>query len=304
MGGKQKNIGLALGSGSSRGWAHIGVLHALKELDIKPTIVAGSSIGALVGAAYATDHLDKLEKWTRSLTRLDTARFFEINFSMNGFVNSTKFREFLAEYVCNEAVIEKLPIKFASVATTLMSGEEVIFDEGDLTEAVWASLSLPGVFPPLEIDEQWMVDGGLVNPVPVSVCKELGADIVLAVNLNEGIVGKHQDKSPAHRSSMPKADDEIRWPFLANLMREPLKKIDEWTSRKTAPGIVDTIANSVNIMQTQITEQRLKQDKPDVLICPPLAHFGLMELHRADEAIEKGYESTMKMKDKLMSALE
>ena len=301
-----KKIGLALGSGSSRGWAHIGVLRALNELNIDVEIICGTSAGALIGAAYATRRLDKLERWACSLTRLEIARFFEFNFSMNGFINGTRFREFLAEYVCNQSRIEHLPLRFASVATTLMHGEEVIFDEGDLSEAVWASMSLPGVFPPLQIGEQWMVDGGLVNPVPVSVCRELGADFIIAVNLNEGIVGKHFKKEqPMHRRKLdqPEPESAVKWPLLTNLMREPLKKLDQWTTRDPAPGIVDTIANSVNIMQTQITRQRLKQDAPDWLICPDLSHFGLMELHRAEEAIAVGYQTTMAKQEELKMRL-
>lgn len=296
-------IGIALGSGSSRGWAHIGVLKALAELNIQPQIVCGTSIGALVGAAYVSKNLDALEHWGRELTRLDLARYFELNLSLNGFINTSRFEAFMAQFIQPNTDIESFELSFASVATKLLSGEEVIFDQGDLTEAVWASISLPGVFPPFAVNGQWMVDGGLVNPVPVSVCRALGATHVIAVNLNEGIVGKHLKKEPEHRSNLSVSDTATKWPLLANLMKEPLKKWDEWSNRNPAPGLMDTVANAINIMQTQITLQRLHKDKPDCLIAPDLAHFGLMEFHRASEAIALGYEAMMNKKSEILAML-
>ena len=298
-----QKIGIALGSGSSRGWAHIGVLKALAELEIHPQVVCGTSIGALVGATYVSKKLDALEIWGRELTRLDLARYFELNFSLNGFINTTRFEAFMAQFILPNTDIESLDLPFASVATKLMSGEEVIFDQGDLTEAVWASISLPGVFPPFAVNGQWMVDGGLVNPVPVSVCRALGATQVIAVNLNEGIVGKHLKKEPEHRSSLADSDTATKWPLLANLMKEPLKKWDEWNNRNPAPGLMDTVANAINIMQTQITRERLHKDKPDYLIAPDLSHFGLMEFHRASEAITLGYETTMSKKSEILAMI-
>ena len=189
---RSPKIGLALGSGSSRGWAHLGVLRALAKLGIEADIVCGCSIGSLVGAAYAAGNLEKLEAWVRSLTKLETARFFELNFSLNGFVNTDRFHTFLTDYVCGEEVnIEDMQKIFATVSTELETGREIWFTDGSVTESVWASISIPGLFPPYQHEGRWMVDGGLVNPVPVSICRALGADIVIAVNLNGDIIGKH-----------------------------------------------------------------------------------------------------------------
>jgi NTE family protein len=189
------NIGLALGSGSSRGWAHIGVISALTDLGVAPNIICGTSIGSLVGASYVSDNLGKLEEWTHSLTKFEMARFLDINTSLKGFVNTERLRHFLNEYVADDdSKIESFDKQYAAVATDLETGREVWFTKGSVLEAVWSSISLPGLFPAIRNNGRWLVDGGLVNPVPISVCRALGADIVIAVNLNGDIVGKHFQK--------------------------------------------------------------------------------------------------------------
>ena len=190
-------IGLALGSGSSRGWSHIGIINALSKIGVIPEIICGCSIGAVVGASYAADNLDELEFWANSLTKLEVARFFELNLSLRGFVNTDRLHAFLQKYVCNENVkIENLAKIFATVSTDLETGREIWFTKGSVIDSVWASISMPGLFPPIRNQGRWMVDGALVNPVPVSVCRALGADIVIAVNLNGDILGKHFENKP------------------------------------------------------------------------------------------------------------
>jgi len=184
-------IGLALGSGSSRGWAHIGVIRALAAAGIEPGILCGCSIGALVGASYAAGNLDRLEQWALALKRLELARYFEINLSLNGFVDTARLQTFLVTNVCDANVsIENLPKKYAAVSTELATGGEIWFTSGPVIDAVWASIAMPGLFPPTRNKGRWLVDGGLVNPVPVSVCRALGADVVIAVNLNGDIMRK------------------------------------------------------------------------------------------------------------------
>jgi NTE family protein len=198
-------IGLALGSGSSRGWAHIGVIRALSEVGIEPDIVCGCSVGALVGASYSAGMLDRLEQWVTSLTKLEFARFFELNLSLTGFIDTERLRTFLAGYVCGEGdCIENLAKTYAAVSTELETGREIWFTRGPVLEAVRASISIPGLFPPLFHEGKWLVDGGLVNPVPVSLCRSLGADIVIAVNLNGDTVSKHpkQKEEPADGESI------------------------------------------------------------------------------------------------------
>jgi len=184
-------IGLALGSGASRGWSHIGVIKALLSAGIEPDIVCGTSVGAIIGGSYVAGNLEKLEDWVLGSTRSDVLRFFDIGFSQTGFVDTERLSWFLHNYVAAEDQrIEDIPKKYAAVSTDLDTGREVWFTKGGIADAVRASMALPGLFPAVRNDQRWLVDGGLVNPVPVTPCRALGADIVIAVNLNSGVVGK------------------------------------------------------------------------------------------------------------------
>ncbi len=294
-------IGLALGSGSSRGWSHIGIIGALSDLGIEPTIICGTSIGALVGASCVAGNLPKLEEWVRSLTRLDTARFFEISSATSGFVNTKRLHGFLNEYVAgDDAMIESLDVNYAAVATDLESGREVWFTNGPIIEAVWASISLPGLFPAIRSDSRWLVDGGLVNPVPVSVCRALGAELVIAVNLNGNIAGKHFSRS----SKLPTPKKKVAG-LITELVREytgdlfsPSEEDDQ------SPGLFDAIAGSVNIAQDRITRSRMAGDPPDILLTPRLAHIGLLEFYRASEAIEEGRKCVQRMQPEIQHVLD
>ena len=285
-------IGLALGSGSSRGWAHIGVIRALAELGIEPDIICGASIGALVGASHTVGNLDTLEEWVCSLTKLDIARFFDLSTSFTGFVNTKRLHEFLSLHVAAEsALIESFPRQFAAVSTDLETGREVWFTSGPVLEAVWASIALPGLFPAIRHKNRWLVDGGLVNPVPVTICRALGADLVIAVNLNGDIVGKHfarEPKTPPKKNGMTEA--------LADLVREYAGPLFSFTEEvDEPPSLFDAIAGSVNIAQERITRSRLAGDPPDILLTPKLSHIGLLELHRAQEAIGEGRDCVRRM---------
>ncbi|HHO59538.1 MAG TPA: patatin [Thiotrichales bacterium] len=278
-------IGLALGSGSSRGWSHIGVIRALSEQGIEPDIVCGTSIGSLVGAAYVTQNLDKLEGWTRSLTKFETARFFEISPSLSGFVNTDRLHYFLNKNVADDSVtIESLARQYAAVSTDLETGREVWQTSGAIIEAVWSSISLPGLFPAIRNNNRWLVDGGLVNPVPVSVCRALGADIVIAVNLNGDIVGKHFERG---RNNKKKPEPPAsRFTDFVMAYTGSLFSGDD--SSEQPPGLFDAIAGSVNITQDRITRSRMAGDPPDILLSPKLSHIGLLEFYRASEAIDEG----------------
>lgn len=284
-------IALALGSGSSRGWAHLGVIEALAVHGIHPDIVCGTSVGALVGAAYTAGNADALREWVTSLSRLEIAGFFELNTSLAGFVNTRRLHGFLTRHVAPEtALIEDLPCRFGSVATDLQSGREVWFTHGVLLTAVWASISLPGLFPAIRHENRWLVDGGLVNPVPVTLCRALGADVVIAVNLNGDIVGKHfiQPEKPSRK---PGVTDT-----LASLVKEYAAPLFSFAEEEDEPpGLFDAIAGSVNIAQERITRSRLAGDPPDIILSPKLAHIGLLEFHRAAEAIDEGRRCVERM---------
>lgn len=289
---KKLKIGLALGSGSSRGWSHIGIISALAEQGIVPDIVCGTSIGALVGAAYVSNNLEKLKEWVCSLTKFETARFFEINRSLNGFVNTERLHGFLNEYVAaDNTTIEQLDKQYASVATDLETGREIWLTHGPVLEAVWASISLPGLFPAIKNNNKWLVDGGLVNPVPISVCRALGADIVIAVNLNVDIVRKHFPKPNNRTKQEVGVVDKI-----TDLVAEYTASVFSTTKvEEQPPSLFEAIAGSVNITQDRITRSRMAGDPPDILISPKLSHIGLLEFYRANEAISEGEECVKRM---------
>ncbi|MCK4841645.1 MAG: patatin-like phospholipase family protein [Methylococcales bacterium] len=285
-------IGLALGSGSSRGWSHIGVINALADQGIVPNIVCGTSIGSLVGASYLSNNLEKLEEWVCSLTKFETARFFEINTSLNGFVNTERLHHFLNKYVASDdAAIENLAKQYATVSTDLETGREVWLTKGTVLEAVWSSISLPGLFPAIRNNNKWLVDGGLVNPVPVSVCRALGADIVIAVNLNGDIVGKHLKKTENTIKQDLGVVDK-----LTDLVAEYTSSIFSTTKADDQPpSLFEAIAGSVNITQDRITRSRMAGDPPDILLSPKLSHIGLLEFYRANEAITEGKDCVQRM---------
>lgn len=316
---ENKCIGLALGSGSARGWSHIGVIQALEDMGIVPSIVCGSSIGAVVGAAYAAQRLDALQDWAESLTRMDVASFFNLKFHRSGFIDIERLQRFLAEVVDPYDIdIRDLKKTFASVSTDLETGVEYWFTQGNVRNAVRGSMSLPGLFTPMRHEDRWLVDGGLVNPVPVSVCKALGADVVIAVNLNGDIVGKHsnhrrnggarRDKnssSNADGSEGKKGRSENHLvAYVKNTLRSYSDSIlSNFGSSEEAPGLFETLAGSVNITQDRITRTRLAEDNPDIIIAPALAHIGLLEFYRADEAIQQGHASVTKEQEHLEQEL-
>ena len=279
-------IGLALGSGASRGWSHIGVIKALLEEGVEPHVVCGTSVGAMIGGSYVTGNLEKLENWVLGSTRSDVLRFFDIKLSRSGFVNTNRLTWFLNSLVATEDQrIEDTPIKYAAVSTDLDTGREVWFTHGLVADAVRASMAMPGLFPAIRIDQRWLVDGGLVNPVPVSVCHALGADIVIAVNVNAGIVGKRNNARPEAVSLEDKG-------VLSNIKQQAKEYSNSIfpnrDKKNEAPGLFHAIANSINIFQDRITRSRLAGDPADVLLSPKVSHIGMLEFHRAAEAIEAG----------------
>lgn len=284
-------IGLALGSGASRGWSHIGVIKALTEIGVEPDIVCGCSIGALVGASYCTGKLDKLEDWLTELSKLEVARFLELNWSLNGFVDVEHLHEFLITHVCDEKIsIEELEKTYAAVATDLENGREVWFTKGSVLQAVWASMSLPGLFPPIQYKGRWLVDGGLVNPVPISTCRALGADLVIAVNLNGDIVGKHMVLKQKNENDHGIADR-----FMKSIKQYSEAIFPDKSNEKKTPGLFNAIASSINITQDRITRSRMAGDPPDILLAPKLSKIGLLESHRAAEALKEGEACVKRM---------
>ncbi len=285
-------IGLALGSGASRGWAHIGIIKALAEHNITVDIVSGCSIGSLVGAAYAAGNLDKLDNWISSMTTRELARFFEVNLNLNGFVDANHLTQFMKTTICDEQTrIEDLDKPFGCVATELQTGREIWFTEGSVHEAIWSSISLPGLFPPINYQGKWLVDGGLVNPVPVSLCRASGAEIVIAVSLNSDLVGKRFNRQKKNSTKENNFLNSIT-DTLKNYSSSLFKTSDE---KESLPGLIDTVVGSMNIVEDRLTRSRMAGDPPDILLTPKLSHIGLLEFQRGKEAIEEGRKSVARM---------
>ncbi len=294
-------IGLALGSGSARGWSHIGVIQALGEAGIEPDIVCGSSIGALVGAAYVAGELEILDKWARSINWRDIVRFMDVSLTSGGLIEGRRLMKFFRERH-EDTAIENLPKPFVAVATDLVSGREIWLREGSMVEAVRASIALPGIFSPVRKGEWCLIDGGVVNPIPVSACRALGAEIVIAVNLNGDIVGRHG--IPKRLAIRESAAPEPETDFLAKLSGDLPAGIRNGVNaiaaqllgkRSAGPGYFDVIAGAINIMQDQITRSRLAGEPPHVMLMPKLSEIGLMEFDRADESIAEGRRSVARM---------
>jgi NTE family protein len=285
-------VGLALGGGAARGWAHIGIINELIEQNIIPDIVCGTSIGALVGASYLANNLDKLENWVCSLTKMETAKFFEINFSLNGFVNTERLHYFLNQYVAkDDCLIENQTKLYTAIATELETGKEVWLSKGAMLEAVWASIALPGLFPAIKSENKWLIDGGLVNPVPISACRAQGADIVIAVNLNNHMVGSHFQKTKQIAKQDVSVVDKI-----TNYVSEYTGGVFSTTSNEDKPpSLYEAIASAVNITQDRITKNRMAGDPPDILLTPRLSDIGLLEFYRAKEAIKEGRKCVQRM---------
>lgn len=301
---KKTKIGLALGSGSARGWAHIGVIRALEEQGIIPDIVTGCSIGSLVGAAYAGGHLDILEKWVNDLSFLDVVRLLDVKMS-GGLIEGDSLMSSFKDKIA-QLNIEQLPIPYAAVATDLTNGREVWLQNGSLPDAVRASIALPGLFSPVEKDNSWLVDGGLTNPVPVSLCRAMGADIIIAVNLNSDIVGKHlrekeEPETHEERDLFAQMLDRVSHHLKDTPMSQWLEGIDQ---KPEIPGLFEVMASAINIMQDRITKSRMAGEPPDVLLSPRLGKLGLLEFDRSEEAIAEGYDSVRRMLPAIQHALE
>jgi len=303
---KNVRIGIALGSGSARGWAHIGVLKALSEIGIEPDIVAGSSIGALIGAAYASEQLDELERWCRSLNRKEIIGYLDVGFLGGGLIQGERLAKLVRDKI-GDHEIESLPKAFAAVATDLETGQEVWFRDGPILKSVRASMAIPGLFSPVQFKGQWLVDGGLTNPVPVSLCRAMGADVVIAVNLNSDIVGKHSRDNTDKREKSTDSDSggldffgsaltsfklglyENKKSLLSKLLGENIE----------SPGVFEVMASAINIMQDRITRARMAGDPPDITLSPLLSKIGLLEFDRAGQAIEEGMECANSMRSRI-----
>ena len=301
-------IGLVLGSGAARGFAHIGVIHALSAAGIKPDIIVGTSIGALVGGCYATDKLDPLEEWARSLTRRRILSYLDVRVGGSGLIGGGRLAARLQESI-GKTSIEELPIRFAAIATEIGTGHEVWLARGSLALALRASYALPGIFPPVCLGGRWLVDGALVNPMPVSVARAFGARVVIAVNLNADRFGRGATIS-SHGADANDIDpavpaEKARNSFLGLRgmfgAERAIKR--QFIAGNARPGFSTVMVESFNIMQDRLTRMRLAGDPPDVHITPRIGHIGFLDFHRAAESIEAGQIAAEKALDPITESI-
>ena len=295
---KRPRLGLALGAGAARGMAHLGVLRELEKAGLAPDVVAGTSIGALVGGMYAAGKLDRLTEVALRLDWKQIARYFvEISFPRSGLIEGNKLTALLAEIV-GEVELTELALPFRAVTTNLMTGEEVVISDGDLVEAIRASIAVPGIFTPARRGDDLLVDGGLVNPVPVSVCRTMGAERIIAVDLNYGRVKDTRARNStvkeksALASQRPNFDAGQIFEWLERNTKQfdielpnPLKS---WMERHALPNVFDVLGNTLGIIESQIAATRLQVDKPDLLIQPNVGDIRFMDFVHAGEMIEEG----------------
>ena len=287
--GRRPVIGLALGGGAARGFAHIGIVRTLIAYGIVPNVVVGTSIGAVVGGVFAAGHLDTLETWARGLQPRNVLSYLDLKLNGSGLIGGDKLAAEL-ETSLGKTLIEDLPLKFATVATEVRTGHETWVTHGRIVDAMRASYALPGIFSPVLIGDRWLVDGALVNPVPVSAARALGAEIVIAANLSSDIFA-HSTTIYSHGASEVAKEVPAEPP--------PRRGIGKFFSAERAvkreffggggrPGISSVMIDAFNIMQDRITRARIAREPPDLLITPRVGQIGWFDFHRADELIAHG----------------
>ena len=301
-------IGLALGGGAARGFAHIGIIKTLAAHGIVPNVVVGTSMGGVVGGAYAAGRLDRLEEWARNLQPRNILSYLDIRLNGSGLIGGAKLAAEI-ETTLGQNLIEDLPVKFATVATEVRTGHEIWLTHGRMVDAMRASYALPGIFAPVLIGDRWLVDGALVNPVPVSAARALGAEIVIAANLSSDVF-THSTTIYSHGSSV---DTSVS--VVAETMPEPPKRgLGKFFSAERTmkreffggdgrPGISTVMVDAFNIMQDRITRARLAGDPPDLLISPRVGQIGFFDFHRADDLIAHGARAAERAIDSIQEAI-
>jgi NTE family protein len=284
---RRPRIGLALGSGSSRGWAHIGAIRALEERGVKPDLICGTSIGALVGAVYASGQLDQLEAWVTGLAWSKVWRLMDITLKGGLIRGQRLFNLFRATF--QELEISELEIPFGAIATELSSGREIWLRQGKLFDVVRASIATPGLFTPVVYNGTVLVDGGLVNPVPVSMCRAFGAEIVIAIDLSWGKLGRYRNMG----RDLPVPPESSSW--FGRLRDGWLGTLHAKGEDAQIPSIFEVFNTALDIVEQRVARSRLAGEPADVLITPLLPNFGTMEYHRAKEAIAEGRAAVARM---------
>jgi len=287
----QPTIGLALGAGAARGWSHIGVLRELAEQGIVPDVIAGTSIGAVVGGCHAAGRLDQIEAFARSLTRRRVFTLMDLSFSGASLITGERLKSAL-EQELEGMMIEELPTPFSAVATEVGTGHEVWLQRGPLAQAIRASYALPGIFEPVRVGDRWLFDGALVNPVPVTVCRALGADFVIAVNVTADTMYRarviRDDPAAAKRAAdTGPFGEKSDFSFVDRILPRYFDR-----QPGDAPNVATAMIDAFNIIEDRILRSRLAGDPPDATITARLEDIGMFDFHKADQLIAIGRSAT------------
>jgi NTE family protein len=286
-GARRPLIGLALGAGAARGWSHIGVLRELAEQGIHPDIVAGTSIGAVVGGCFAAGRLDQIEAFARSLTRRRVFTLMDLSFSGASLITGERLKSSL-DHELGETTIEELTMPFAAVATEVGTGHEVWLQRGPLAQAIRASYALPGIFEPVRVGDRWLFDGALVNPVPVTVCRALGAEFVIAVNVTADTMYRARviRDDPMAQKRAAEAGPFGEKPDMSFVDRILPRYFER--QQGDAPNVATAMIDAFNIIQDRILRSRLAGDPPDATITARMEDIGMFDFHKADQLINVG----------------
>ncbi len=297
-------IGLVLGSGLARGFAHIGAIRALEKHGIKPGIVTGTSIGALVGGCYLSGKIDEFEDWALSLTRRKIFGYLDFRVRSAGLIGGARLTALMAEYFA-EHKLEDLPCPFVAVAADMVTGHEIWLKEGSFIDTIRASFAMPGVFPPVDLNGRRMLDGALVNPVPVSPCLALGARVTIAIDLNGDMIGKAAKPGQNYHTvagfdvfNPHDVTQEEQGLFSGGFAQRMFRR------DPNNPSLFGVMVSSLNILQDRLTRSRLAGDPPDVHVKPRIGHIGLLEFERAKELIKEGEEAVDRKLPELQAAIE
>ena len=309
---QSKKVGLVLGSGASRGWAHIGVIEALEAHGVEVGVIAGASAGSFIGAAYAGSGLDEVKKFALDMDWKAVLSFLDIAFPRSGFIEGRKVAELIQLFTHVES-FEDLKIPLYMVATNMQTGKQVVLSEGSVTDALRASMAVPGLLTPKMINNEWLVDGGVVNPLPVDVARAAGAEIVIAVDINSERVSKRaQPRKDVNWQKNSARMEHKRLEVVTAWMdrygsagKTVSTKIDQWFSREEpSPHIFEVLGSSLNIMQRKIEEMNLLTHAPDFLIAPQLGDMNFFDFDHAQKAIDEGYRRCEAFIPKILERIE
>jgi NTE family protein len=309
----RKTVGLVLGCGSSRGWAHIGAIEALEDANIPIDLIVGCSIGSFVGAIYASGSIKSLREFVLKMDGKKVFSYFDIVLPRSGLLDGTKKLRELFSIHTNVKKFSELKIPVMMVATDLETGQKVVLKSGNILDALRASISIPGLFAPARVKNRWLVDGGLVDPVPVSVARAVGADIVVAIDLSSGIISKQKRKKQKTQNEKTLVGQEEGKNELIKKLSDYYEKAglsfknkinDLLKKEASTPDIIESVTTSINIMQDRITRINLAVTPPDVLIQPHLGELKMLDFDQVEHTIEEGYIRAKEKIEDIMIMLE